>query len=201
MATKKKPKGLSVVGPVGGLGAAAVKTSPYQPYGPSIKGQGAPAPAGLPPGAVGPQPEPFDPNVEQARLSAIRNVNLGTGEAAWQQGQLQHDTGFDASGNLVTSGADFNPFSQAMLLQDEYARSKMGTSNSYAAQGQHNSGAYGRAQGRNDRVYAQGYDSLKTSALQGYHGVQAGLLGNSAGNALGVSDADFAALRRNVYGS
>jgi hypothetical protein len=37
--------------------------------------------------------------------------------------------------------------------------------------------------------------------LQGYHGVQAGLLGNYAGNALGVSDADFAALRRNVYGS
>jgi hypothetical protein len=167
---------------------------------PSVKGQGAPQPAVLPPGMVAVQPEPFDPYLENQRITAIRNIGLGDAEAGWQQGQLQRNSGFDANGNLVTAGADFNPFSQAMLLQDEYKRGQTGTLNSYAAMGQYNSGAYGRAQGRQDRLYAQGYDALRTGTQAAYHGIQAGRLQNYASNSLGVSDADFAALRRNFYG-
>lgn len=166
---------------------------------------GPPVPAGAQPVAVAPpvvaQPAPFDPNAEMARLGAIRNIGVGDAEAAYQQGQLQRSTGFDAAGNPVTSGPDFNPFAQAMMLQDEYKRGQAGTLNSYAAQGQYSSGAYQRAQGRNDRLYAQGYDALRTGTQAAYHGIQSGRLQNYASNALGVSDTDFAALRRSIYGS
>jgi hypothetical protein len=151
--------------------------------------------------APAPAPQPFDPNLEIQKLQAGMNVGLSGAESAWQSGQLQRSSGFDASGNLVTAGKDFNPFSQAMLLQDSYKRSKAGTNTGYAAQGQLYSGAYGRAQNRNDLNYAQGYDALRTGTLQGYHGIGAGQLQTYANNTLGLSGDQFQSLRRNVYGS
>jgi hypothetical protein len=150
--------------------------------------------------SLAPQPLPPDPGLEDARLSALRNIQLGAGESAWQQGQLQRDSGFDASGNLITAGADYNPFSQAMQLQDSWKQSKLGTTTGYAAQGQQNSGAYGRAQARNDRGYAMGYDALRTGTLAGYHGIQSGQLQTYASNALGAGSADFDSLYRRLYG-
>lgn len=169
------------------------------PAGPA-KGVDRIPPVGAP---VGPAvlPETPDPYLENAKLTAGRNIGLSDADSAWQRGQLQRSSGFDASGNLITSGADFNPFSQAMILQDEYKHSQAGTSNSYAAMGQYNSGAYGRAQAHNDTGYAQGYDALKTGTLTGYHGIDSGQLTTYANNSLGVSDEAFNALRRRIYGS
>jgi hypothetical protein len=151
-------------------------------------------------GGDGTQPQPVDPFLESQRLAATNNIQLGDAESAWQQGQLQRQSGFDATGNLVSSGADFNPFSQAMQLQDAYHANRLGNTNSYAAQGQLYSGALQNAQGAADKSYAQGYDALKTSTLGGYHGLQAGRLGNYASNTLGTGSADFASLYKQLYG-
>lgn len=160
---------------------------------------GPPAPAAQAPAPVVPLPP--DPNLELAKLQAGMNIGLSGAEGAWQTGQLQRSSGFDASGNLVTGGADYNPFSQAMLLQDAYKHSKAGTNTGYAAQGQLYSGAYGRAQARNDTNYAQGFDALKTGALQGYHGIGTGQLQTYANNAIGGTGAEWQSLYKNVYGS
>lgn len=193
---KKKPK-ITIDKPPTGLGAAVKPSSPYSPYTPSIKGQGAPAPASPPPGYEPIQQQPFDPEVEAARLSAQWNVGIGGAEVAYQTGQTAYESGYDANG--LRNNA--NPYSQAKLLEDNWKRSLMGAQNSYAAQGQYNSGAYGRAKAREDRLYAQGSDRLQRDTANAYHGIGAGQLQNYASNALGVSADTFAALRRAVYGS
>jgi hypothetical protein len=152
-------------------------------------------------GGDGAQPQPEDPFLASQRLAATNNIKLGDAESAWQQGQLQRQSGFDATGNLVTSGADYNPFSQAMQLQDSWHANKLGTTNSLAAQGQLYSGAMVNAQGAADKGYAQGYDALRTGTLGGYHGIQAGRLSNYASNTLGTGSADFTSLYKQLYGN
>lgn len=194
---KVNTKGLGIGAPV----TAALKPPPAfvnPPGSPPIGGLVG-SPSLVNPGPA-PQPIPPDPFLENSKLTANRNIALGTGEAAWQQGQLQRSSGFDASGNLVTSGADFSPFSQAMQLQDTYKASKLGTNTSYAGQGQLYSGAYGRAQLHNDTGYARSFDALKTGAQAGYHGIQSGLLGTYANNSLGTGTQSFESLLKQLYG-
>lgn len=186
------PGGTGVQGVKGVLPKPKATPMPV-PYSP-VKGVGGNNPA-----PIVPTPQPEDPYLTLQRLQATNNVQLGDAESAWQQGQLQRSSGFDASGNLVTGGADFTPFSQAMQLQDAYHANQRGTTNSYAAQGQLYSGAYQNAQGIADKSYAQGYDALKTSALQGYHGIQAGRLSNYGSNAGGTGAADFQSLYKQLY--
>jgi hypothetical protein len=81
----------------------------------------------------------FDPNgdVSYAGVSsAVTNANT--------HAQAQHDYqvhrgaqgyGYDANGNLITSGSDFNPYSEAMVLKKNYEDSVRGTNNSYAGAG------------------------------------------------------------------
>lgn len=161
-------------------------------------GPPAPAPAAQSPAATVPQPT--DPNLAFQQLGAGLNIGLAGAEGTWQTGQLQRSSGFDASGNLVTGGQDYNPFSQATLLQDAWKRSKLGTSTGYAAQGQQNSGAYGRAQALNDTNYAQNFDALRTGTLAGYHSIGANQLGTYASNAAGLGAGQFQSLYKNVYG-
>jgi hypothetical protein len=182
MATKKKPK---------------PKPGPYQASPPSIKGQGVPPPAQLPPGAAIPSPQPFDPAAEQARLQATLNVGLSGAETGYQRGLTAYDTGYDPTGARNHA----NPYSQAQLLEDNYHRSQAGTRNSMAAVGQYNSGAYGRAAARDDRVYAQGSDALQRGAAETYHGLGVGQLQTYGQNSTGVSAETLAALRRAIYGS
>jgi hypothetical protein len=138
------------------------------------------------PGIVA-QPQPPDPYLAFQTLQANQNITLGDADASYQQGELGRSSGFDATGNLIQQGsAAFSPYSQAMLLQDQFKRNQAGTQNSYAAQGQYNSGAYGRAKERDSRLYGQDYDALKTSAQQGYHGINQGRLSTYANNALGT---------------
>lgn len=168
-------------------------------YGPGVLG-----PNGVPPAGPGPQaaPLPVDPYLELQKLQATQNTQLSDADAAYDTGTLARSSGFDANGNLIQQGAAaFNPYSQAMLLQDQYKRNQSGTSNSYAAMGQFNSGAYGRAKEHDARLYGQDFDALKTSAQQGYHGIDRSRLGTYASNAGGVGSSSFESLLKSVYGS
>lgn len=160
---------------------SALKPAAPQPFTP------APAP---------PMPQPFDANQELARLQASMNIGLSDAEGTYQTGRTGYQTGYNAAG-----ARDFsNPYSQAQLLEDEYKRSLSGTTNSYAAQGQLNSGAKGRALARDDRLYAQSSAGLRDQAADTYHSIGAGRLQTYASNAAGVNSGAFDSLRRSVYG-
>lgn len=151
---------------------------------------------------VAAQPQTPDPYLAFQTLQANRNITLGDADASYDEGGLARSSGFDATGALIQQGATaFNPFSQAMLLQDQFKRTQAGTGNSYAAQGQYNSGAYGRAKEHDARLYAQDFDALKTSAQQGYHGINRARLGTYADNSLGSGQSSFESIYRNAYGS
>lgn len=141
-------------------------------------------------------PQPLDPAFESQKLGATWNVQLADSESGYQRGETAWGLGYNADGSLNAS----NPYSQAMLMQNEYKRSVTGADNSMAAQGQLYSGARLNAQARNDRVYAEGSSALRDQARQTYHGIDYSKLSSYGQNALGVSDADYQALRRSVYG-
>lgn len=180
----------------------APKKGVTRQIGPS-KGVDRPSSFMLPTGqplGVAPAPQPPDPYLAIATLQAGQNIGLADADAAYQTGQTARSLGIDATGNLIQQGAAaFNPYSQAMLLQDQFKRDQSGTMNSYAAQGQYNSGAYGRAKERDSRLYAQDFDALKTSALQGYHGINQGRLSTYANNSLGTSQSGFESLYKSIY--
>lgn len=139
--------------------------------------------------------QPVDPSVENAAITANRNVAIGRGEAAYQQGNLGFDLGYNPGGTINTA----NPYSRAALLQLSHEHDLAGANTSYAAQGQLYSGAYGRAKAGADRNYGQAEAANRTAFQRGTHSIQTGLL-NTFGNAgTGVSDADFAALLRASY--
>lgn len=141
--------------------------------------------------------QPVDPALESAKLGASWNISTADGEAGYQRGETAWGTGYNADGSLNSS----NPYSQAMLLQDQYKRSVTGANNSMAAAGQLYSGARLNAQAHNDRVYAEGSSALKDSARKAYHGIDYGQLQTYGSNSLGVSGEGYAALHRAVYGS
>ena len=141
-------------------------------------------------------PQPFDPAFEAQKLGATWNTQIATGEAGYQRGETAWGTGYNADGSLNAS----NPYSQAMLMQNEYKRGVTGTNNSMAAQGQLYSGARLNAQAGNDRRYAEGSSALRDQARQTYHGIDYSQLSTYGQNALGVSGADYEALRKAVYG-
>lgn len=68
-----------------------------------------------------------------------------------------------------------NPFSRAALLIKSYQQGVQGTSNSYAARGQHNSGAYQRAQNENTFGFEQGKAGINTALLNFITGANQGI--------------------------
>lgn len=120
------------------------------------------------------QPVKFDPMGDvsyAAGSAAVTNANThAVAEHDYQGHNIGQTTGYDSSGNLITSGADLNPYSQAAILKRNYDNSVRGTDNSYAASGQLYSGARLNAQGTNDWNYGTGSDQLKRAAQGSYHG-------------------------------
>lgn len=122
-----------------------------------------------------PPPKPtFDPYGDvgyAASSSAVTNANTHAGaERDYQYHNIAQQTGYDSSGNLITSGGDLNPYAQAALLKRNYDASVRGTTNNYAAQGQLYSGAIKNAQATNDFNYGASSDQLQRSAASQYHG-------------------------------
>jgi hypothetical protein len=140
-------------------------------------------------------PQPFDPALASTQIAANRGVAIGRSDAAYQQGNLGFDLGYNPDGTVNTA----NPYSRAALLQLSHEHDLAGANTSYAAQGQLYSGAYGRAKARADNGYAMNEAANRLAYQRGTHGIQTGLL-NAAGNAgSAVSDADFNALLRQTY--
>lgn len=145
---------------------------------------------------LSPTPQPVDPAYEAQKLGAGFNIATADSESKYQKGETAWGTGYNADGSLNTS----NPYSQAMLLQDNYKRSITGTDNSMAANGQLYSGALLNAQAHNDRTYAESNSALKDQARGAYHGIDYGQLQTYGSNAAGTSSAGYSALNRSVYG-
>lgn len=120
------------------------------------------------------QPVKFDPYGDvgyTATASAV--TNQGTHAQAYhdyQAGSGEQSFGYDASGNLITSGANYNPFSQAAVLQRNYDNTKRGSINSYAAQGQLYSGALKNKQSTDAYNFDVSDDRLKRAAQDYFHG-------------------------------
>jgi hypothetical protein len=140
-------------------------------------------------------PQPVDPALEEQRLIANRNVALGNGEAAYQQGNLGFDYGYNPNGTINTA----NPYSRAAMLQLGYEHQQAGTTNSYAAQGQLYSGAIQNALGEGSRQYGANEAANRLAYQRATHGIQAGQLNTVANAGSGVSDADFQALLKATY--
>jgi hypothetical protein len=95
-----------------------------------------------------------------------------------EHAQAQHDYqthrgaqsyGYDAQGNLISGGSDWNPYNEAQILQRNYDNTVRGTTNSYAAQGQLYSGAINNAQNTNTWNYGVASDKLKRGASDFYN--------------------------------
>jgi hypothetical protein len=140
-------------------------------------------------------PQPVDPALEEQRLIANRNIALGNGEAAYQQGNLGFDYGYNPNGTINTA----NPYSRAAMLQLGYEHQQAGTTNSYAAQGQLYSGAIQNALGEGSRQYGANEAANRLAYQRATHGIQAGQLGTVANAGTGVSNADFQALLKATY--
>lgn len=137
--------------------------------------------------ANAPPVQPLDPNVVNAQVTSTRNIQVGDAQATFQQGNLDQDYGFGAGGAA-------NPYSRAALLQENFKRSQLGTTNSYASQGQLYSGAYGRMQGENQRNYSIGYDQLHREYDQRTGDIAFGRLQNYADAGTNVSQSQWAGL-------
>jgi hypothetical protein len=135
--------------------------------------------------AAGPSAPPIDPAFEAYRAAAGRNVAVSDAEAKYQLGSLSNEYGI---------GDTSNPYSKAALLQESYNRSKLGTTNSMASQGQLYSGALQNAQGENDRNYSINSDALKRAYGNATHAVRYGQAQTYANNAIGVDSSAFQSL-------
>lgn len=132
---------------------------------------------------------PLDWQEQAYQLGAGRNLQLSQGESAYQRGQAEQHFGYGASGAA-------NPYSQAALLEESFRRSKLGTTNSFAGQGQLHSGAYQRMQGENARNYSIDSDRNRRAYDQTVHGINYGQAQAAANYGMGMDDAAFEALRR-----
>lgn len=151
-------------------------------------GRVAQGPSGEPnPAAIGGRP--LDWQEEAYKASAGRNLQLSQGESAYQRGQAEQFYGYGASGAA-------NPYSQAALAAEFHSRSRLGTTNSYAGQGQLHSGAYGRMQNENDRNYSIESDRNRRAYDQAVHGINYGEAQSAANYGIGVDDESFKALLR-----
>lgn len=133
--------------------------------------------------------QPLDPALATYQVGAQRNLDLATGQVPYEQGVLDQTYGYGAGGAA-------NPYSRAALLQENYKRSVAGTTNSYAGSGQLYSGAYGRAQGENQRRYSIASDANRRQYDQASHGLGASVGQAAATYGTGLSNADYEALLR-----
>lgn len=147
------------------------------------------------PTPVQPSVQPPDPNVLNQQLIGNRNIALGNADAAYQEGNLGFDFGYNPDGSINAA----NPYSRAALYQLGYERQQAGTTNSLAARGQLYSGALQNQRGLDASNYAQQDAANRLAYQRGLHGIQTGQLGTVANAGSGVSDADFNALLKSTY--
>lgn len=130
-------------------------------------------------------PTKFDPYLDPSYAAGASAVTSATQRAQSEYGYTDESGvfhpgyqthrgaqqyGYDQNGNLITGGADLNPYAQAAILKRNYENSQRGTTNSYAAQGQLYAGSLINAQNTNDFNYGASSDQLKRTAADFYRG-------------------------------
>lgn len=131
-------------------------------------------PTGPRAGDVAVSPVGFNPYGDVG-YSAQASQNINTVDHAqnyhdYSQGSGEQNFGYGTNGQLIGEGqANYNPYSQAAVLQRNYDNTKRGTTNSYAAQGQLYSGALLNKQADDAFGYSRADDSLKRGASDFYH--------------------------------
>lgn len=168
--------------------------SSYLPTAPTTTGTGIPGAISAPVFPTNPYVSPvipLDPAVENARVVGNRNVALSNAYGTYQLGELENVYGL---GNDTS-----NPYSKAKLLEDSYNRSRRGSLNSYAEVGQLHSGAYGRAQGENQRNYLMGYDQLSRSYTGAKQNIGLAGLQTYANAGTSIDQATFDAALRALF--
>lgn len=162
-----------------------------QTYKPLPAPKKMPSIAGIKPAAASPASpspvQPLDPNVVNQQIIGQRDVALSDLYSTWQQTNLDQQYGYGASGAA-------NPYSDAAKLQTNFQRSVLGTTGSYASQGQFNSGAYGRAQDENARNYAIADDASRRAYNQASGQNQFSQLQAYANAGTGIDSAEFQAM-------
>lgn len=170
------------------------------PYQPAQSGQWSAGAAGSPPAASGGASQTSSDipkvNLHDAQWTQdTGGVITGAGQTAAEYGASVPNAVYDENGNPTLQGmtvdwgnpdgiAQNNPFSKAALLIRSYQQGVSGTSNSYAARGQHSSGAYQRAQGSNAFGFEQGKSGINT-ALSNFITSANSNLGQATINAIG----------------
>lgn len=141
--------------------------------------------------------QPYDPAF-QAYLAQQNNLyGISQANTAYELGQEAYQTGFNQNGTVNES----NPYSEAALLKENFNRATSGTLNSYASQGQHYSGAYGRMQNENGRNYSIGYNQLANQAADAYHRIAQSQQSAAAQYGTGLTDQARLALYRALFPS
>jgi hypothetical protein len=115
----------------------------------------------------------FDPMLDPSYAGAYSNVTGANERAQAERGYQGHvygqQYGYDQNGNLITSGADLNPYAQAAVMKRNYDISTKGTQTSYANRNDLFSSAYGNAQAANQFNYGLSSDQLQRAAQAAYH--------------------------------
>lgn len=168
--------------------------SGLKPIGQKPPGAFGPASAtAKPPGASNAPVQPLDPNLENQKIIGQRDVALSDVYSAWSQNNLDAEYGFGA-------GAGLSPYTKAAQLQENYKRSVLGTTGSYANAGQYNSGAYGRAQNENARNYDMAYDAARRAYDQASGNLQFNRLQTYANAGTAVDEATYNAMLKAMGG-
>lgn len=130
----------------------------------------------------------------------IAGYQYGENQAGSDYGfQIQRDptTGYVNTDASLAAVDPNNPFSKMALLSRSYQQEQSGNLNSYAAQGQHNSGAYNRQVANAQFNNEQGKDTLKKAFADV---VNKSTLGrNASANTLAANNTSSAANRLNNY--
>jgi hypothetical protein len=137
------------------------------------KGWTTPASAPAPPPPPPPPQDIFDPLLDPSYAAAYSGITGANERAQAERGYQGHvygqQYGYDQNGNLITSGADLNPYAQAAVLKRNYDISTRGATTSYANRGDLFSSAYGHAQAANQYNYGLSSDQLQRAAQAAYH--------------------------------
>lgn len=191
--SRPKKNGGGTAGVVGGSAYGGRPTAQATGGGYGAGANALPGVGGVQPGGQGPKPvapPPPDPAYEAYKAQQGLQAGISNADATYQRGNLGYESGYGANG-----ARDYtNPYSQAALYEESYKRSKLGTTNSYASQGQLYSGAYGRMQGENARNESINQNSLAHQAAAGYHGIDVNQASNSINYGSGNVDQGLAAL-------
>lgn len=137
----------------------------------------------------GPQPSPWDSIYERQKVdlqNRWQDYSGAGGRYDQQRAALTSSFGINQQGLIDPS----NPFSRAALLKESYQKSLTGDSNSFAARGLRNSGAFQNAVNSRTNSYNQNQNALSLDAQNAWNQLAQERLGEQRAYEGGLSSAE-----------